>query len=192
MTDNIENLARFKSIILNSPLIKEILYVLNDINQFEYYLGAGCIAQTVWNYNFGKPYDYGIKDIDFIYYDQNDLSAQSEERTSRHIAELLSFTGKEIDCKNQARVHLWYQSKFGVVLSQYESLERAIDTWPTTASAVGVRIKDHDLEIYAPYGLEDLLSGVVRANKLLITESVYSDKSKKWKGKWDQLTIIPW
>lgn len=192
MTEKIEDIAQFKDILFASSLIRDILGALNDFQDLEYYIGAGCIAQTIWNYNFEKPYDYGIKDIDFVYYDRNNLTAEAEELLSIRIAEVLRFTGKELDCKNQARVHLWYESKFGVKLNQYKSLEAAIDTWSTTASAIGVRQIGGNFEFYAPYGLEDLLSGIVRANKLLITESVFIKKSIKWKGKWDKLMIIPW
>lgn len=192
MTEKNKDITQFKDILFASPLIRDILSSLDDFENLNYYIGAGCIAQTIWNYNFGKTYDYGIKDIDFVYYDKRNLTAEAEKLMSIQVANALRFTEKEIDCKNQARVHLWYEAKFGVKLDQYKSLEAAIDTWPTTASAIGIRQIGDKFEFYAPYGLDDLLSGVVRANKLLITESVFIDKSTKWKGKWEELTVIPW
>jgi hypothetical protein len=42
-----------------------------------------------------------------------------------------------IDVKNEARVHLWYKSHFGYDIPPYHSVEEAMDSWPTTATAVG-------------------------------------------------------
>jgi hypothetical protein len=40
--------------------------------------------------------------------------------------------------KNQIRVHLWYESKIGFQLNPYLSIEEAIESWPTTATALAV------------------------------------------------------
>lgn len=179
-------------ILTKSPLINQIFNALDNYDDYEYFIGAGCIAQTVWNHKYGKPYDYGIKDIDFVYFNDSDLSLEAENRTVERIKKLLEPSCKEIDCKNQARVHLWYELKFGIKLAPYISLEDAISSWPTTASAMGVRRSGNTYKICAPYGLDDLLSGVIRANKKLITEDIFINKSSKWKEKWTDLVVIPW
>lgn len=192
MEQHNSNEAELLNILLSSPLIRQIFELLKEEPLCEYYIGAGCIAQTVWNHRFGKAFDYGIKDIDFVYYDERDLSLEAEEQVIQNIRTLLEPTGKEIDCKNQARVHLWYESKFGLKLEQYTSLEAAIATWPTTASAIGIRPVEGSYKICAPYGLDDLLAGVIRPNKKLITKEIYDNKSNQWKLKWDELEIVSW
>jgi len=158
-----------------------------------YFIGAGCLVQTVWNELTNRPPEYGIGDIDIIYYDGTDLSLAAEEAVVSEGQRLLSGLRIPVDIKNEARVHLWYRDKFGIELQQYASLEAAIDTWPATATSLGARLNpDGSWHIYAPFGLEDLFNLVVRPNKVLINESIYNQKARKWKSKWPELSIIPW
>ncbi len=60
---------------------KELMRVLDilDENQFqEYYIGAGAIVQNIWNKATEKPINYGVTDIDIIYFDSKDLSEKAE------------------------------------------------------------------------------------------------------------------
>ncbi len=85
------------------------------------------------------------------------------------------------------------QSRFGYDIEPYESLEHAIDSWPTTATAIGVRLGDDgEYVVYAPYGLKDLLEGKIRANRKQITQEIYEKKAGVWKQKWPELEVIPW
>jgi hypothetical protein len=84
-----------------------------------------------------------------------------------------------IDVKNEARVHLWYENKFGYPIAPYPSVKDAINKFPTTATAVGIRPLGSIVEIYAPYGLGDLLSGTVRANTKQITREIFEAKVLK-------------
>lgn len=158
----------------------------------DYYVGAGFIFQTVWNYLSGFPLDYGIGDVDIVYFDREDLSIETEKELESQISETLKHLPFKIDVKNEARVHLWYEKKFGYPIAPYQSMEDAIDTWPTTASSIGVKKKEAGYEVYAPFGLEDLVEMVVRPNKTLITKEIYESKAVKWKNKWPKLTVIPW
>ncbi len=97
-----------------------------------------------------------------------------------------------LDIKNQARVHLWYKEKFGYDILPYESLEAAINTWPTTATAIGVRKIKKDWVIYAPFGLKDVMNLRVIANSRSITEEIYMNKVMKWKTKWPELDFLEW
>ena len=96
------------------------------------------------------------------------------------------------DVKNQARVHLWYETRFGKPTGAYRSSENAIDTFPTTVGSVGVRPQDGSLEAYTTFGFDDLLSLVVRPNKRLVTPDVYAAKVTRWKALWPKLSIVEW
>ncbi|MES2452021.1 MAG: nucleotidyltransferase family protein [Pseudomonadota bacterium] len=97
-----------------------------------------------------------------------------------------------IDAKNEARVHIWYEAKFGQPILPYQSIQHAISTFPTTASAVALRRIGAELQIFAPYGLDDLLSCTVRANKAQITQSTYDRKVERWRRVWLNLKITAW
>ena len=193
---NLDILTQFKvleNIIMSSEIINTAIEraKLSDMNN--YYIGAGCIAQTVWNYLFNNPLEYGIKDIDFVYFDDKDLDSQSENRIISKIKDLYSDLKIQVDVKNEARVHLWYKSHFGYNIEPYSSLESALNTWPTTATSIGVRKdKNNELKVYAPFGLNDLFGKIVRANKAKITKQIYENKVSSWLKKWPDLKVIPW
>lgn len=192
-TDIYQQLKILEVIINSSPMLNEVLERADTLKLDNYYLGAGCIAQTVWNYLFGYDLEYGIKDIDFVYYDNINMDYDSEDKVIKRVKNLYSDIEKEIDVKNQARVHLWYKDHFGNGIIPYVSLETAINTWPTTATAIGVRrSRETGIKVYAPFGLNDLFGKIVRPNKVQITEEIYRKKVTAWLDKWPGLTILPW
>ena len=180
--------------VLKSEPIRKVLQTLKDLNPpFEYYVGAGCIADTVWNDISSFPLEYGISDIDIVYYDVSDTSEASESKLKEKIENKLPDITFDFDVKNQARVHLWYEQKFGFPIEPYPSLEAAIDSWPTTANALGIRIEQNNTyTIYAPYALDDLFSMIIRPNKSLVTKEIFEKKAYKWKERWPKLEIIAW
>jgi hypothetical protein len=168
-----------------------ILKKCEAISLPNYYVGAGCVAQSVWNWQDGNEPMYGIDDIDFVYYD-TDLSFEAEDMAIKLVSEQLAPFGIEVDIKNQARVHLWYTEHFGYEITPYDSVEAAINSWPAITTSIGVRLKNGELEVYAPYGLNDMFGRVIRANKVQITKGIYEAKVAKWTAKWNDLTVVPW
>lgn len=97
-----------------------------------------------------------------------------------------------LDVKNEARVHVWYEQAFGYGISPYTSVEQAKTTFPTTATAVAIRKRGDDYEVFAPFGPDDLLNLVVRANKRQITREIYENKIRRWRKTWPRLKILDW
>ncbi len=155
-------------------------------------MAAGALAQTVWNDRFAFPPFYGINDIDIVYFDDSDLSAEAEAAHSRRIRKLCTELPVWIDVKNQARVYLWYTEKFGYAVRPYVSAGDAIATFPATATAVGLQPHGKQLALCAPFGLDDLLGGIVRANKARIVRQIYETKLMRWRKLWPDLTFIDW
>jgi len=180
-------------IIQENAIILTVLEKAENLNLTDYYIGAGCIAQTVWNYMSGFELNHGISDIDFVYFDPKDLSFSAEDRVIQEAKNLFAGIPVCVDIKNQARVHLWYEQRFGYVINSYNTLEEAVNSWPTTATSVGLRkTGGGHWRVYAPYGLNDLFGKIVRANKLQITKEIFEKKIGKWALYWSDLTIIPW
>jgi uncharacterized protein len=156
-------------------------------------VGAGALAQTVWNHLHGFPDRHGLRDIDIVYFDGDDLSEEAEAAVIAGMTRLYGDLGVELDVKNQARVHLWYERRFGRAIPPYRSLESSIATWPTTSTAVALAPAVHaSIRIIAPFGLDDLLSGIVRPNKRQITEDIYLAKIIRWRSIWPKLDVRPW
>lgn len=179
------------SILSENSVLFELIKGTQSIGLQNYYIGAGCICQTVWNFQNNSDLMYGISDVDFVYFDE-DLSYEKEDLIIKQIEQRFSHLPIKIDIKNQARVHLWYKKHYEYELQPYTSLENAINTWPTTATSIGVRMLDDKFIVYAPFGLNDMFGQIIRANKTQITKETYMQKCEKWYKKWNTLKIIEW
>lgn len=186
-------LDRFVGTIMKNDVLREIFVRAPSLGLHDYYIGAGCLVQTVWNDLCGFPLSHGIRDIDFVYFDNRDVSFDAEDRCIRKVQRLFADLPVQIDVKNQARVHLWYERHFGYSISPYVSLEAAINTWPTTSTAIGARRDARGRwTVYAPFGLDDVFGMVIRPNKAQITKEIYDRKVARWRALWPALTIVPW
>lgn len=184
--------ALLLEILLQSPLIQKVLNSAPHLGTPNWYLGAGCIAQTVWNFYHEYNPTQHIKDCDLVYFDE-DLSEEKEEMFIARGATLFADVPVAMDIVNQARVHVWYEKSFGYSIKPYTSIEHAISTWPTTATCVALTYTDpEEIRIYEPYGLTDLLNMTVRANKTQITQEIYEKKVARWIQAWPKLKIVPW
>lgn len=177
--------------LAKSRLISQVLALAPQLDIPNWYLGAGAVCQTVWNDLHGFPLEQRIKDYDIVYFDA-DTSAAAQDKVIEKGRALFAGLPIEVEITNAARVHLWYREAFGKDIEPYTSTEAAIDTWPTTASSVGVRYAGQQFVVYAPYGLNDLLALIVRPNKGLITREMYEAKATRWQQAWPRLRVVPW
>jgi uncharacterized protein len=184
--------AQVRSILLRNPILTTVLDRWANISLPDCWLVAGALAQTMWNDAFYLPPSYGISDIDLVYFNPDDVSAEAETQHAIRIREIFSDLPVWVDVKNEARVHLWYEAKFGYAIKPYVSTEDAITTFPTTATAIGLQQEENHLRLFAPYGLSDLLGSIVRANKKQIRRPIYEAKLARWLTLWPRLLVVPW
>jgi hypothetical protein len=184
--------ARLAAVLRRNDWIREILDRFEAVALPDAWLVAGCLAQTVWNVAAGLAAEGGIKDIDLVYHDPDDLTEDGERAQAARLRGIFADIPVALDVKNQARVHQWYGSKFGRVIDPYASTAAAIATYPATATALGVRPAAEALGICAPFGLGDLFAGVVRPNKVLVSREVYEAKAARWRAAWPSLRIVGW
>jgi hypothetical protein len=186
-------LNKLYKIITQNKYLNNALKEIKEIDSEDIYIGSGAITQTVWNYLFGNDLTYGIDDFDIVYFNDNDLNENAENKMIREISNKLKNIPIKLDIKNQARVHLWYRNYFGYDILPITSIEDAIDRWPTTSTSIGIKLNEkNEFYVYAPFGFKDLFSGIVRANKRQITKEIYDKKVQKWIKKWPKLKVIPW
>ncbi|MBV8139366.1 MAG: nucleotidyltransferase family protein [Deltaproteobacteria bacterium] len=186
-------LDRLREYLNHNRVIAGILQEAPSLAMANWYLGAGCIAQTVWNFLHGFAPTFGIKDYDLVYHDGSDLSLEAQTRYQGRANEFFAHLHATVEVQNQARVHLWYAERFGYEIAPYESVEAAINSWPTTATCVGVRTaRAGGLQIYVPFGLSDLFNMIVRPNKVQITRELYEAKTERWTRLWPKLQRLPW
>ena len=188
-----EQIKILEKILLQNEKLKEVLIRLEktSIKKYPYYVGAGAINQTVFNYYHGYESDYGIKDYDIVYFDE-DTSYEAEDVIIKDLEERLKNIDVVSDIKNQARVHIWYNPKYGTNREPYTSCEDAVSSWGSTVTCIGIRKEQGKLVVYCPYGLDDLFSLTIRPVKRYFDKESYEARCKRWKAKWDKLNIIEW
>jgi hypothetical protein len=126
------------------------------------------------------------------YFEPSDLSWEAEDGVIQAAEQVFAGLPVPVEVRNEACVHLWYEAHFGVGCPPYSSTEAAIDTFPSLASCVGIRLKEDDhWRVYAPYGLADLLGLVVRPNPTLAPRHVYEEKVARWRRQWPDFGFCP-
>jgi hypothetical protein len=189
----------FLAAVLQNPRVREVTRRADQLGLPDWYLAAGCLFQTVWNVLDGRDPEHGINDYDLIYHDATDLSWDAEDVVIRRCAEAFGDLGIDVEVRNQARVHLWYEDHFGVPCPPLRSSAEAVDRYAAHACRVAVRTsasgdgdRDETYDVYAPSGFDDLFAFVVRPNPLIAPRSVYETKAARWAGLWPRLEILPW
>lgn len=176
----------------DNPVISELFNNWTRLDLPNCWIVAGAIVQSYWNSAHGFSPLHGVCDVDVVYFDPNDLSEESEASHAARINAAYEGLPIRFDVKNEARVHLWYEDRFGYPIESYSSAETAIDTFPTTAGAIGVRPAGDEIVCYTTFGFDDLMTLIVRPNKRQITRSIYERKIARWRSVWPMLKIIDW
>ena len=188
-----EQLGVLREVLSRNDVLVEVLERAAALGLPGWYVTAGCLFQTVWNVVTGRPAGAGIKDYDLFYFDGGDLSWEAEDRAIRRAREAFAGVAAEVEVRNEARVHLWYEEKFGAPCPPYESTEAAIDSFAATTCCLGVRLEEGGRwRVYAPHGLSDVFNLVLRPNPVLAPRSVYETKAARWRTRWPELTVLAW
>ncbi|MFJ9539182.1 nucleotidyltransferase family protein [Streptomyces sp. NPDC101225] len=186
-------LDSLRAALSRNDVLTEVLTRTATLDLPGWYVTAGCLFQTVWNVVTDKPPTSGIKDYDVFYFDGSDLSWEAEDTVIKAGQEVFADLSADVEIRNEARVHLWYEDKFGVACPPYESSEAAIDSFASTTCCLGVRVEtDGRWRVYAPHGLSDVFNLVVRPNPVLAPRSVYETKAARWQEQWPELTVLEW
>lgn len=145
------------------------LNLVADLELPDGWIGAGFVRNAIWDQLHDRPMT-PLSDIDVLYCDP--------ERPEAAIDEQL-----ELELALRAPKRPW--SVHNVARRGFTSVEQAMVKWPETATAVAVRIEPPDnLGLCAPYGLDDLVSMIVRPTT---AEMVETAKARAEKKRWAKL-----
>lgn len=176
----------FTDLALANPINAEILQRLPILGAAEPWLTAGCLYQAVWNAHDGKAPDWGIKDYDVFYWD-DDTSWQAEDAVIRRAGLLFADLEAEIEIRNQARVPLWFEEKFGAPYPPVTCPEDGIGRFLVACTCVGLSPTG---EVCAPYGLDDMFAGRLTRNPNTPNPSLFRAKAETYRARWPWLEII--
>jgi len=184
---------RFELIIRSDAGLMRLLTILRELALPQWRLVAGCLYQTVWNVLTGRPRGTGINDYDVIYFDADDLSWGAEDAVIRRVATATRGCVGPVQVRNQARVHLWFASRFGCNYPRLCCADESLRYYASLVHAVGVRMTEDDrLDIAAPFGLDDVFSMRIRPNRALDNATSHTEKAARAKATWPQVVIEPW
>lgn len=183
--------SRLIAAVTKNPHNRLILARAHQLGVSDWWLTSGCVAQSVWNDACGRPIGAGIRDYDLIYYDV-DTSWEAEDAIIRNAQRLFADLPVDVEVRNQARVPLWYEAKFGIPFGTVSRASDGIDRFPCATVAVGITRRDEQFEVYAPFGLDDLFEGHLRPNKALPIADVYAAKAERWQSEWPHLSMQLW
>ena len=184
--DDAALLRRFRSDLLRNRHNAAILARWADLELPDGWLVAGCLFQTVWNLQAGRPPESGIRDYDLFYFDDHDLGADAERAVQARCEAVLADLGVTVEVINQARVHLWYEADFGRPYQPLGSSRDGIARFLVPATCVGVR----PWETCAPYGLDRLYRGELGMNPLVPHRELFEAKAASYRARWPALTIV--
>ena len=179
--------SHFLDLVRRNAAVANALDRLPRLSLPQCHVTAGCLFQTVWNVASGRPPSENVRDIDVFTFDK-DLSWDAEDDAIRRAEALLADLPIRVELRNQARVHLWYERRFGAPCSPLRSARDGIDRFLVSCTAVGIEVATGDL--HAPYGLDDLAAGVLRFNPRHPRPAQFRAKAEDNSARWPWLQIV--
>lgn len=182
-----------RHIIRATPLLMDVLERLPALALPDTWLVSGAIYNTVWNQLTGRPPLTGINDIDLFYFDASNLSYEAEDRAIKRADQLFAGLPLPVQLRNQARVHLWYPERFGEPYPALSSSREAIDRFASVTHAVGARLDGAgEIELYTPFGLDDLFSFRIVPNRRMNNRATHEKKAERARSVWPEIVVEAW
>lgn len=189
MSEDLE--ARLVEIVRADPGLMHVLATVRELDLADWRIFSGAVYQSVWNAVTGRPAGYGIKDYDIGYFDP-DTSWDAEDVLIQRVAAAFDEPFRsQVEVRNQARVHLWFEDRFGEPYSPLTGTDEALGRFVAPAFAVGIRLEDDDrITVAAPFGLEDIFSMTLRPNPNRPLAKGWQRTIDNARGRWPELTVV--
>jgi hypothetical protein len=178
------------AMIRGEPVLMEVLAGIADLP--EGLLVAGALYNMVWNRLTGRPGLADVADIDVFYFDPSDLSYEAEDAVIRRLEARFAHLPVPVQARNQARVHLWFEGKFGAPFTPLGSAAEMLERYASKTHAIGARLLDGELDVITPFGLDDVFSFRLVPNHALDNRATHEKKAAKLMAIWPELTVVPW
>ena len=185
--------AAFLDIIWSDQLLRTALERARDLDLPDWWLVSGALYNSVWNHLTGRPSGHGIKDIDLFYFDDSDHSYEAEDAVIKRGEAAFAGLAVPVEIRNQARVHLWFEQRFGAVYPTLNSGKDGVSYFASKTHAVAVRLEPNaKLSLHAPFGLNDIFSFRITPNHALDNRATHYAKAERQMNLWPELEFEPW
>jgi hypothetical protein len=184
--------ARLEAILRAAPSLMQTLQTARALDLPDWLIVSGAVYQRVFNHLTGRDPDYGIKDYDLAYFDASDISYEAEDVAIRRAAAAFEPPLRDlVEVRNQARVHLWFEARFGEPYAPLTSSAEALERFVSPVFAVGARLGADDcLTLVAPFGLEDLFAMRMRPNPRRKTNG-FARTAENLMARWPEVRVEP-
>ena len=109
-------------------------------------------------------------------------------RVAEATRDLRDGMGAVIEVKNQARVHLWYEQRFGSPYPRLTSARDGIGRYLVACTCIGIEAATG--AVHAPDGFGDLEAGIRRMNPLSGNRhDLFRRKAESYRARWPWLSI---
>jgi hypothetical protein len=181
---------RLETIVRAAPSLMRALQAARALALPDWLIVSGAVYQRVVNHLTGREPVYGIKDVDLFYFDGADLSYAAEDGVIRRAAAAFPPPlNTRVEVRNQARVHLWFEQRFGQPYAPLGATGEALTRFVSGTFAVGVRLEADDrMTVVAPFGLADLFALRIRPNPLRPSPD-FAAVAARLKAKWPELRV---
>lgn len=183
---------RLEAVVRSSDSLMTVLRLARELGLPDWLIVSGAVYQKVWNDITGRNPDHGIKDYDLAYYDASDTSYEAEDVHIRRAA--IHFPppyGQQVEVRNQARVHLWFEDHFGEPYEPLHSSAEALGRFVAPCFSVGVRLEADDrLTIEAPFGLDDLFAMTIRPNPNRPLAKGWNKVVASARERWPEIRVV--
>ena len=175
--------TKLTRVLLSSPWHAGALGTVREVCGEAAWIGAGFVRNAVWDSLQGlepaRP-----ADVDVLIHE-----ADAGQDREAEVESLLAARAPDVpwSVRNQARMHLKHGDE------PYPTLAEAMRRWPETATAVAVRADAAGgLWILAPFGLADLMGGILRpAEDSARCRKAFEDRLRRkgWLSRWPALAL---
>ncbi|WP_295165841.1 nucleotidyltransferase family protein [uncultured Brevundimonas sp.] len=184
--------AELAAIVRADAGLMHVLTTVRALDLPDWRLVSGAVYQAVWNARTGRPAGYGVRDYDLAYFDASDLSYEAEDVVIKRVAAAFDEPFRsQVEVRNQARVHLWFQNRFGEPYEALGSTDEALGRFVAPTFAVGVRLEaDGSLSVAAPFGLDDVFALTIRPNPNRPVARGWAKAVDSARARWPELTVV--
>lgn len=182
---------RLADIVRADPGLMQVLTTVRGLGLNDWRVFSGAVYQAVWNTVTGRPAGYGVRDYDLGYFDP-DVSWDAEDAVIQRVAAAFQPPLRDmVEVRNQARVHLWFEDRFGETYDALTGTDEALARFVAPAFAVGVRLEADDrISVAAPFGLDDVFSLTLRPNPHRPRARGWDKAVASATARWPELTVI--
>ncbi len=182
--------GRLAEILTASPRLMTVLETARELDLPDWMIFSGGIYQTAWNALTGRDPDYGIKDYDLGYFDPDTSWDAEDAAIVRARQAYRPPLDGLVEVRNQARVHLWFEQRFGEAYAPLIRTADALTRFVSPTFAVGARLSaGGEIEIVAPFGVEDIFALRIRPNPLRPQSGGFDRAARSAQARWPEITV---